>query len=176
MKRSFIILIVALCLLAPAGVRAQPFTPELKSPNPAALTAARKMCTTLFENLKSGKTQEIADWMMSQLGYINSEAEKLTNRNNFKSKLDLVLAGPPASAYGKVDGYDLIDEAYLPGTGRYFRFVYISYHQRAPLIWECRFYVGPENQVALHYITWSEKNPFEYMSSSDMRLPAWVRE
>ena len=176
MRRFIPASIVILAVLSSETIWAQGFKPELKPPTAVALTAARKMCTALFENLKAGKTQDIADWIMSQLGYTYSEADKITNRNNFKSKLDLVLAGPPASAYGKVDGYDLIDEAYLPGTGRYFRFVYISYHQGAPLIWELRFYVKPDGQVALHYITWSEKNPFEYMSTSDMRLPSWVHE
>ncbi len=174
MKSVIPVALIALLATSPSG--AQEFKAELKTPSASALAAARKMCTELFENLKAGKTQEIADWLQAQIGYLDSEANKITNRNKYKSQLDVVLAGPPASPYGKVDGYDLIDEAYLPGTNRYFRFVYMSYHQKAPLIWEFRFYVGPSSQVSLNSFAFSDKNPFEYMSTSDMRLPSWVHE
>jgi len=158
------------------AAQAQYYRPPHRVPPPEVETAARKMCTDLFDNLKAGKSAEIADWIIAQVGSSYSEADKLTRRNDFKSKLDILLAGPPASPYGKPDGYDVLDEAYLPGSSRYFRYVYISYHQKSPLIWEFRFYVGPENKVNLVYITWSEKNPFEYMATSDMRLPTWVND
>jgi len=80
---------------------------------------------------------------------------------------------PPQSSYGKLDGYDLMDESYLPGSVRYFRLTYISYHEGAPLIWQFRFYVKPNGKIALNYITWSEKNPFEFLSTSDMLLQFW---
>jgi hypothetical protein len=171
-------------LLVAVGVIAIPFAvfhaelskPGQRVPSLEIQVAARKMCTDLFDNLRAGKTAEIADWIIAQLGYSYSEADKITKRNDFKSKLDLMMAGPPASPYGKLDGYDVLDEGYLPGSARYFRYVYISYHQKAPLVWEFRFYFGPNNQVVLTYITWSEKNPFEYLSTSDMRLPAWVKQ
>lgn len=168
--------VTAVLLLSTVSVGGQLFEPPLKVPTAEALSAARKSCVQLFDNLKTGDTQAVADWIVSEIGHAFSEADRITKRNEFKSKMDLVIAGPPASPYGKIDGYDLIDEAYLPGTDRYFRFVYMSYHQRAPLVWEFRFYVKPDGKAALNFITWSEKNPFEYMSTSDMRLPAWVHK
>lgn len=174
MRRLTLFTGLATLLISFTVIQAQAYKPVYRAPQPEVQAAAKKMCTVVFENLKAGKTAEIADWIVAQLGYSYSEAEKMTKRNDFKSKLDLVLAGPPASPYGKPDGFDILDEAYLPGSGRYFRHVYISYHQKAPLVWEFRFYVGPDNQVALTFITWSEKNPFEYLASSDMRLPSSV--
>ncbi len=175
MKR-ILMLAVAVILISPAALRAQLHRPALEVPSAEALSAARKLCTGLFDKLKAGRTGDIADWMISELGYSYSEADKITRRNDFKSKLDLVLKGPPASAYGKLDGYDLLDESYLPGTSRYFRYVYISYHQRAPLIWEFRYFIKPDGKVALNYIIWSEQNPFEYLATSAMRLPDWYRD
>ena len=95
-------------------------------------------------------------------------------KNDFKSKLDLVITSPPVTPYGKLSGYDLIDEAYLPNSNRYFRLVYISYHEGAPLLWEFRFYVKPDGKIALNYIVWSEKNPFEYMSNAEMTFPSEI--
>ena len=175
MVRSIARLAVPLMLVVSSGILdAQADKPVLLVPKVEVRAAAKKMCIDLLENLKAGKTAEIADWIIAQLGYAYSEADKLTKRNDFKSKLDLILAGPPASAYGKLDGFDLLDEGYLPGSDRYFRYVFISYHQKAPLIWEFRFYVGPKDQLSLHFITWSEKNPFEYLATADIRLPSLV--
>jgi len=131
------------------------------------------MVAGLFSNLKEGKTEDIAKWIVSEIGYALDAPTKVKNTSEYKSKLDIVLISPPASAYGKLDGYDQIDEAYLPGSPRYFRLSYNSYHEGAPLIWEFRFYVKPNRTVGLNYISWIEKNPFEYLSTSDMLLTHW---
>jgi hypothetical protein len=92
-------------------------------------------------------------------------------KNEFKSKLDLVVASPPVTPYGKLSGYDLLDRSYLASGNRYFRMIYISYHEAGPLVWKFRFSVKLDGKVALNYRVWSEKNPFEYLSSLEMRLP-----
>ena len=85
-----------------------------------------------------------------------------TLRDNFRSKLDALLASPPVSPYGKLSGYDLVDESYLPNSARYFRLIYITYHEGSPLMWQFRFYAKPDGKVALENVEWSEKNPFQY--------------
>ena len=140
-----------------------------------AVAAAREMVAILFTNLKGGKTDEIAQWIVDQVGYASDAATKVKNKGEYKSQLDIVLISPPASAFGKLDGYDQIDEAYLPGSARFFRLCYISYHEGAHLVWEFRFYVKPDGKVALNYVGWNPKNPFEFLSTSDMLVTHWLR-
>lgn len=173
MLRRLMPVIILVLLVPVTHASEQPFKAKTKVPNAEALSAARTQCTQLFDHLKAGKTQEISDWIISEVGCALSEGVRIAQRNDFKSKLDLILVGPPASPYGKIDGYDLIDETYLPGSDRYFRYVYITYHQSAPLTWEFRFYVKPDNSVSLNFITWTELNPFKYMSTPDMLLRLW---
>lgn len=174
MKSLRVAAVAALMTVLPMGiVQAQLFKAETKVPKADTLSAARKMCTDLFAKLKEGQSEVIATWIVDQVGYSRDAGTKLNMKNDFKSKLDLVIANPPVSPYGMLAGYDLIDEAYVPGSDRYFRFVYLTYHQRSLLLWEFRFYVKPDGGVALHYLTWSEENPFEYLAKSDMMLPRW---
>lgn len=166
--KSILFLLLSLLIVVSLPTVAQSPKQETKTPNPEALSAARKACTDLFTNLATGKTEEIATWIANEIGYTRDPANRIILKNDFKSKLDLVITSPPVTPYGKLSGYDLIDEAYLPNSNRFFRLVYISYHEGAPLIWEFRFYIKPDGKVALNYIVWSEKNPFEYMSNTDM--------
>jgi len=166
--KIYLFLLLGLSIVFSLPAAAQSTKQEIKTPNPEALTAGRKACTDLFTNLAAGKTEEIATWIANEIGYTRDPANRITMKNDFKSKLDLVITSPPITPYGKLSGYDLIDEAYLPNSNRFFRLVYISYHEGAPLIWEFRFYVKPDGKVALNYIVWSEKNPFEYMSNTEM--------
>src|SRR5258708_1683649 len=162
------LLFLAMVIVFSLPAAAQSSKSEIKMPNPEALASARKACADLFSNLAAGKTEEIATWISTEVGYMRNPADRITLKNDFKSKLDLVITSPPVTPYGKLSGYDLINEAYLPNSNRYFRLVYISYHEAAPLIWEFRYYVKPDGKVALNYIVWSEKNPFEYMSNVDI--------
>jgi len=139
-----------------------------------ALLSAHKKCATLFDNLKKGKTEDIAGWIIDEMGFAYPAEEKLARKAEFKEKLDAILVSPPVSYYGQLDAYDLIDESYLPGSKRYFRLVYISYHEGGPLLWEFRYYVKGDGTPSLHFVTWTEANPFEYMATSAMLLP--VRE
>src|SRR5579864_8324030 len=124
-------LLVILCLLIAFSLPVAAQTPKLetKTPNPEALASARKACTDLFSNLAAGKTEDIATWISNELGYMRDPASRITMKNDFKSKLDLIVTPPPVTPYGKLSGYDLIDESYLPNSNRYFRLVYISYHE-----------------------------------------------
>jgi hypothetical protein len=135
-----------------------------------SMTNAKQMVENLFADLKIGKSEKMAKLIAEEIGYAWDDSTKRESVNAFKSDFDLILRDPPAAKYGKLQGYDLIDESFLPHSNRYFRLVYISYHEGAPLIWEFRFYVKPNGKIALNNIVWSEKNPFEYISTSDMLL------
>jgi len=165
-------LAVALCITW-AVLTGQTFKRETRIPKDNVLNQAREMTVQVFFNLKNGESEKLAKWIVEQIGYTWDASSKVTQTNDFKSKLDVILLDPPASPYGKLDKYDLIDESYLPGSDRYFRMSYISYHQGAPLIWEFRFYVKPDGIVTLNNITWTEDDPFEYLSTNEMLLPLW---
>jgi hypothetical protein len=168
-----ILTVVALTALRSAG--AQQVTPQVKTPNAAAISAAYKVAEGVFAKLKDGKTEEIAKNIVDQLGNAWDASTRVKNTNEFKSKLDMISISPPEGAYGKLSGYDLIEESSLPGTDRYFRLTWITYHEGAPMIWEFRFYVKPDGKVALHYCGWSDKNPFDYLSTADMQLLRWYQ-
>jgi hypothetical protein len=142
-----------------------------KTPSREVIYEAHKDCADLFAYLAADNTEEAARWMADEVGFAQDDVGKATLKDGFKTKLDAVMASPPQSPYGKFSGYDLLDEAYLPNSARYFRLVYISYHEGAPLIWEFRFYVKPDGRAALESVEWSEKNPFEYMATPEMLYP-----
>ena len=66
MKAIAITLLSVLMLSLPAD--AQMFHPEMRVPKARALSEARKMVEQLFDNLRKGKSKEIADSIVSQLG------------------------------------------------------------------------------------------------------------
>ena len=172
-RSTKVVALVMMFVGAIVPARAQLFKPEMKVPNGEHLSAARKMTEGVFAKLKAGKTEDLAKWIVNEVGGSWDASTKISKTNDFRSKMEIILVSPPAGVYGKLDGYDLIDESYLPGSDRYFRMVYISYHEGAPMIWEFRFYVKPDGEVAVHQLQWSEKNPFEFMSTGDMLLPRW---
>lgn len=171
-RRTVAVGLVVVFLL-PTLTRAQLGRARLVTPNAEHVAAAYKLADGLFANLKAGKNEEIAKWMVEQIGYAWDAGTKIKNANDYKSKLDMILLSPPAGSYGKMSGYDLIEETSLPGTDRYFRLTYLSYHEGAPLVWEFRFYVKPDKTLALSSCGWTDKNPFEYLSSADMQLLRW---
>ncbi len=147
-----------------------------KTPSRESLGDAHKACQDFLQNLSSGNTEEAARWIASELGYAQDDDGRQQMMETFRGKLDALLVTPPASPYGKLSGYDLVDESYLPNSARYFRLIYITYHEGAPLLWEFRFYVRPEGHVALENVEWSEKNPFEYMAAPDKLYPKVLQE
>ncbi len=154
-------------------IAAEVVKPKNVTPNATAVSAAYKMAEGLFANLKAEKNDDIAKWLVEQVGSSWDAQTKVKNAADYKSKLDMILISPPAGTYGKLDSYDLIEESGLPGTDRYFRLTFMTYHEGAPMIWEMRFYVKPDGKVALKYCGWSDKNPFEYLSTSDMQMQRW---
>jgi hypothetical protein len=147
-----------------------------KTPSRESLGDAHKACQDFLQNLSSGNTEEAARWIASELGYAQDDDGRQQMMETFRGKLDALLVTPPASPYGKISGYDLVDESYLPNSAHYFRLIYITYHEGSPLLWEFRFYVRPEGHVALENVEWSEKNPFEYMAAPDKLYPKVLQE
>lgn len=168
-------LLVLLSMMSFTPIFGQAVPPQLKMPSGQSLSRAHKMAEQLFENLKAGKSQEIAQWITDEVGYAWDATTKIQKMNDFKAKLDIIAVRPPASSFGKLGGYALIEESYLPGSDRYFRTTYISYHEGAPLIWELRFYVNPDGKLTLNHIGWNSDNPFEYLATPDMQLERWYK-
>ena len=162
-------------ILTPVMASAQAVPPQMKMPTGVALSAAHKMAEQLFTNLKAGDSEKIAKWIVDQLGFTWDAATKVNNMNDYKSKMDIIKISPPQGSFGALGGYDLIEESYLPGSDRYFRTTYISYHEGAPLVWEFRFYVKPDGSVSLSFIGWNPGNPFEYLAKPDMQLERWYK-
>ena len=174
MKKSLLHLPLAACLLVTGSdLAAEVVKPKNVTPSATAVSAAYKMAEGLFENLKAGKSDDISKWLVEQVGSSWDAQTKVKNAADYKGKLEMILMSPPSGTYGKLDSYDLIEESGLPGTDRYFRLTFMTYHEVAPLIWELRFYVKPDGKVALKYCGWSDKNPFEYLSTSDMQIQRW---
>lgn len=177
MKKVFYKILILLVLAISAFLlTAQKFNSDEKIPDVNVLSEAHDLVQNLFKELSDGKSEKIANWIVEQIGYNWDVTTKIQQASDFKTKLDIILIDPPESAYGKLDGYDLISESYLPGSDRYFRLTYISYHMGAPLMWEFRFYVKPDGEISLNYISWAETNPFEYLSTNDMLLPLWYKK
>ena len=165
---------IALCLFALSTPRAaEVVAPKNAVPNATVVSGAYKMAEQLFADLKEGKTEQIAKWMVEQLGGSWDAQTKVKNAGEYRTKLDMILVSPPAGSYGRLDSFDLIEESALPGSDRYFRMTFITYHETAPLLWEMRFYVKPDGKFRLNYLSWSDKNPFEYLATSDMQLQRW---
>jgi hypothetical protein len=161
-----IVLLVFALAVSPFLSRAQSAATATKAPTPEAIAAAKKASTEVFGKLAAGKTEEVAAWISDEIGYTRDAASKITLKNDFKSKLDLIMTGPPVTPYGKISGYDLVSECYLPNSNRFFRLIYISYHEGAPLMWEFRYYVKQDGKIALNYVQWSEGNPFELIEKT----------
>lgn len=167
MKKKFKLTILTLVILLTSQYStAQDFT---KKPNEKNLNEAKQIAKTFFTNFQKGNLEENADFIVSELGNTWDESKKISSKTDYLGKFQIIsLSGNKGGVYGKLDGFDLIEQGFLLGSDRYFRHTYIGYHEGSVLIYEFRFYVKPDNTTSLHYIGWSEKNPFEYMSTSDM--------
>jgi len=172
MRNAFYIIALLTISLFAQNIKAQNLDIK-KVPKPEYIESAKELAKGIFDNLKKNKNKEIADFIVKSIGYNWDESKKITERNDYLAKLEIISLKPPKGVYGKLFGYDLIEEGFLLGSDRYFRHTYISYHEGSILIWEFRFFVNKKNEVTLHYIGWSDKNPFEYMSTPDMLLPRY---
>ncbi len=134
------------------------------------LLDAKQSAEKVFAHLEKSETEVVARWIVTEVGSGWGEVEQEARAGEFKAKLDAVLMGAPNGVYGALDGYDLIDATFLPGSDRYLRLTYLTYHEGSLLTWEFRFYVKPNTELTLNFITWSENNPFEYLTTPDMLL------
>jgi hypothetical protein len=172
MKKAFYIFGLLTIIMFAQYAKAQNLDLK-KVPKQDYVDSAKEIAKGFFDNLKKNKHKEIADFIVESIGYNWDESKKITSRNDYMSKLEIISLKPPKGVFGDLIGYDLIEEGLLSGSDRYFRHTYISYHDGSVLIWEFRFFVDKDNKVTLHYIGWSDKNPFEYMSTPDMLLPRY---
>jgi hypothetical protein len=129
-----------------------------QKPKQEYLDSAKKIAFDVFENIKKRNYQEISEFMVESLGANWNESKKISQRNEYLSKFKIIGLKAPEGVYGDLNGYDSIDEGFLKGSDRLFRHTYITYHEGSFLIWEFRFYVDKNEN--LHYIGWSDKNPF----------------
>jgi hypothetical protein len=138
---------------------------------PEYLDEAKEIASTFFENFRNKKHKDNADFIVNNLGKNWNESKKISERNDYLAKFEIISLKPPEGVYGELDDFDLIEQGFLKGSDRYFRHTYIGYHAGSILIYEFRFYVNSKDKVILHYIGWSEKNPFEYMSRRQFIRP-----
>jgi len=144
-----------------------------KVPKQEHLDEGKKIASTFFENLKKKEFNTNAEFIVNSIGKSWDETKKISQRNDYLAKFELMNLPPPKGIYGEMDGYDLIEQGFIKGSNRIFRHTYIGYHEGSFLIYEFRFYVNSLGKVSLHYIGWTDKNPFEYMSTPDMMLPRY---
>lgn len=121
-----------------------------------------------FDDFENKRTEKIAWMIVEGIGYAWDETKKEESRKEYKANLDKIFIEPPNGKYGQYYGYNLISSSFLPGSNRYLRLYYISYHSGAPLVWEFRFYIRPKGELSLNQVFWSEKNPFECLSTLDL--------
>ena len=159
-------------LLFVSAVSAQNF---MKRPSKENIKKAEDQAKVFFSLIQKNKPREAADFIINNLGESWDESKKIQERNDYVNKFELIALPPPKGTFGKLDSYDLIEEGFLAGSDRVFRHTYIGYHEGNMLLYEFRFYVTPKGEVTLNYLGWSEKNPFEYMSTPDMLLTKWER-
>lgn len=172
MKKPLLSLLFIFCFCAVALAQGINYT---KKPSEASIKEAKEIAASLFNDLKSKRHEKIADFIVSNLGASWDSSTRIKNKNDYMAKMEIITMPPPDGIYGTIGGYDLIDEAYLPGSDRYFRHTYITYHDGSKLVWEFRFYVNNKQKVTVDYIGWSEENPFEYLSTPDMIIPRYSR-
>lgn len=167
MKHCLFVLAVLVPSLSPLAVHAQ-------TPRPVATAhlerAKEILATELFARLEAGEADALAEWVTEQTHSEVSGTTRMQSLNQFQSQFRMILNGGAGSPFGAMDGYDLIQQSTLPGTNRYFRLLYMSYHQGAPLLWEVHFYVKPDDDLAITLFQFNGQNPFAYLTSPDMLI------
>lgn len=165
-----VVLTLFICLNADAQASMAKKTPKMEELKQADAIAKR-----FFELLKKNEIKALSEYIVEGLGSSWDDTKKIQARNDYTSKFEMIALRPPKGVYGIFDGYDMIEQGFLFGSDRYFRNTYIGYFEESVLLFEFRFYVNSKNKVMLNYVGWSDKNPFEYMSTSDMLLPKYER-
>ena len=167
MKYCVFVLALVSSSLSPLMIHAQTSRPVAA----AHLDRAKEiLANQLFARLEAGEADALAEWVTNQTHSEASGSTRMQSLNQFQSQFRMILNGGPGSPFGAMDGYDLIQQTALPGTNRYFRLLYMSYHQGAPLLWEVHFYVKPNDELAVTLFQFNGQNPFSYMTSPDMLI------
>lgn len=144
---------------------------HIQRPDQLHLDQARAIVAdSVFQRLSDKHADELAVWVIEQIHTDASGTTRTQLLSEFQSQFRLIVDDGPTNPFGELDGYDLLQEVALPGTKRYFRLLYMTYHQRTPLVWEFHFYVKPDGDLALTFLHFTGGNPFEYMSTSDMLI------
>lgn len=170
------ILVASVVLFAswlPETALAQSRNPSLRNPSVASFEQADALVDTVFTALEAGDTEFLAAWLNDKVGAYSDAATRVRQINEYRSHLDILLLAPPEGTWGPLAGYDLIQESILPGSDRFFRRLYMAYHEGAPIIWEFLFYVRPDKRVVMYGWNNSPENPFVYLSTPDMLLTRW---
>ena len=143
----------------------------LKRPSDESVKKAEEISELFFSNMKKGKNEANADFIVNSIGGSWDQTKKISQKGDYLQKFQIIDLSPDeGGVYGRIVSYDLLEKGFLSGSDRYFRLTYIGYHPNSVLMYEFRYYVKPSGEVRLQYIGWSDKNPFEYMSTSDMML------
>lgn len=138
-----------------------------KTPKPEVVASAKEVAKVFFDDLKNNRHEKLVDYIIEGVGYNLDTSEKSKMRIDFLEKFKIISTAPPQGTHGPVSGYDMIEASFVPGSDRYFRHTYLTYHEGNAVIWEFRFYVDNYQKVLLNYIGWSDKNPFEYLSTPE---------
>lgn len=142
-----------------------------KNPDPALVEKAMNILDeNLFARLEAGNANELAEWVTDQTHSEASGTTRMQSLNQFQSQFGIILQSGPDSPFGNIEGYDLIQQSALPGTDRYFRLLYMSYHRKAPLLWEVHFYVQHDGELSVTYFQFDGQNPFAYLTTPDMLI------
>jgi hypothetical protein len=141
----------------------------LNTPKNECIDAAKVIASQIFDDLQKGLITKVVDNVIDEIGFSWDETRRITARNQYLSTLNIIfMNSPKVSSYGNLEGFDLIEVGFIPGSSRYFRHIYMTYHENNVLIWQFRFYVNSKGKVKLNYIEWSDKNPFEYLGAAEM--------
>lgn len=169
MKFFVSIFTIMLFLFSPLHIRAETVLNNRITPEKSAIELkVEDFIDIFFDDLKNKRTEKIAWKIVEEVGYTWEEEKKEDIKNDYRAKLDSIFLEPPKGKYGDFYGHDLINYGYLPGSTRYVRSYYISYHTGAPLIWEFHFYLRPKGELSLTHISWSGKNAFDVFSYLDL--------
>jgi len=164
-----VFMFIIVFLFSPLYIIAKTTSDSIMSPEEQIVdNQVNEFIVKFFDDIKNKRTEKITWMIVEEIGYTLDQFEKEKAKNEYRADLDKIFIEPPKGKYGEYYGHDLINTSYLPGSNRYLRLYCISYHSGAPLVWEFRFYIKPKGELSLHHISWSEKNPFECLSSLDL--------
>lgn len=165
--RTLSALTLLVIVLGSGAARAQTIQP----PDRVLLERAKGIVAdSIFARLEAGQADELAEWVTDATHSEASGVTRLQQFNQFQTQFRMMTEEATNSPFGKMEGYDLLQEVALPGTDRYFRLTYMSYHQELPLVWEIHFYVRPDRTLSIPYLQFNGQNPFTYLSTPDMLI------